>query len=87
MGVYQRPRDFGPRFDEVCDLFPLLGQRRKQRAGSLSGGERQMVAMGRALMMRPACCCSTSRRPACRPRTRTRCSSAAGRSTTPASRS
>ena len=53
MGVYQRPRDFGPRFDEVCDLFPLLGQRRKQRAGSLSGGERQMVAMGRALMMRP----------------------------------
>jgi branched-chain amino acid transport system ATP-binding protein len=54
MGVYQRPRDFGPRFDEVCDLFPLLGQRRKQRAGSLSGGERQMVAMGRALMMRPS---------------------------------
>ena len=54
MGVYQRPRDFGARFDEVCDLFPLLGQRRKQRAGSLSGGERQMVAMGRALMMRPS---------------------------------
>ncbi len=46
-------RDFGARFDEVCDLFPLLGERRKQRAGSLSGGERQMVAMGRALMMRP----------------------------------
>jgi branched-chain amino acid transport system ATP-binding protein len=54
MGVYQRPRDFGARFDEVCDLFPLLGQRAKQRAGSLSGGERQMVAMGRALMMRPS---------------------------------
>jgi branched-chain amino acid transport system ATP-binding protein len=54
MGLYQRPKDFGPRFEEVCDLFPLLGKRRKQRAGSLSGGERQMVAMGRALMMRPS---------------------------------
>lgn len=54
MGVYQRPRDFGPRFDEVCELFPLLGERRKQRTGSLSGGERQMVAMARALMMRPS---------------------------------
>jgi branched-chain amino acid transport system ATP-binding protein len=54
MGVFQRPRDFSDRFDEVCGLFPLLGERRKQRAGSLSGGERQMVAMGRALMMRPS---------------------------------
>ncbi len=54
MGLYQRPKDFGPRFAEVCDLFPMLGDRRKQRAGSLSGGERQMVAMGRALMMRPS---------------------------------
>jgi branched-chain amino acid transport system ATP-binding protein len=54
MGLYQRPREFSARFAEVCDLFPLLGQRRKQRAGSLSGGERQMVAMGRALMMRPS---------------------------------
>ena len=54
MGSYQRPRDFSQRFEEVCDLFPLLGERRKQRAGSLSGGERQMVAMGRALMMNPS---------------------------------
>jgi branched-chain amino acid transport system ATP-binding protein len=54
MGVYQRPRDFSTRYTEVCDLFPLLAQRAKQRAGSLSGGERQMVAMGRALMMRPS---------------------------------
>jgi branched-chain amino acid transport system ATP-binding protein len=54
MGLYQRPKDFGTRFDYVVDLFPLLGQRRKQRAGSLSGGERQMVAMGRALMMGPS---------------------------------
>ena len=54
MGVFQRPRDFGPRFEEVCELFPLLAERRKQRTGSLSGGERQMVAMGRALMMNPS---------------------------------
>jgi len=54
MGMYQRPREFHARFDYVCELFPLLGQRRSQRAGSLSGGERQMVAMGRALMMDPS---------------------------------
>jgi branched-chain amino acid transport system ATP-binding protein len=54
MGLYQQPRRFQERFDHVCELFPLLGQRRNQRAGSLSGGERQMVAMGRALMMEPS---------------------------------
>ena len=54
MGMYQRPGGFSERFDHVCQLFPLLGQRRAQRAGSLSGGERQMVAMGRALMMDPS---------------------------------
>ena len=53
MGLYLRPKDFSTRFDEVVDLFPLIGDRRRQRAGGLSGGERQMVAMGRALMMRP----------------------------------
>ncbi len=54
MGCYQAPKKFGERFTFVTDLFPTLGQRRKQRAGSLSGGERQMVAMGRALMMDPS---------------------------------
>jgi branched-chain amino acid transport system ATP-binding protein len=54
MGMYQRPSSFKERFENVCELFPLLGQRRHQRAGSLSGGERQMVAMGRALMMDPS---------------------------------
>ncbi|MBZ8132384.1 ABC transporter ATP-binding protein [Afifella sp. IM 167] len=40
-------------FDEVCALFPIVGERRRQVAGSLSGGEQQMVAIGRALMARP----------------------------------
>ena len=54
MGCFQAPKTFTERFDFVTDLFPTLGARRKQRAGSLSGGERQMVAMGRALMMNPS---------------------------------
>ncbi|MBV9162695.1 MAG: ABC transporter ATP-binding protein [Pseudonocardiales bacterium] len=54
MGAYLRPRTFTARFDAVCALFPLLGERRKTKAGALSGGERQMVAMGRALMMEPS---------------------------------
>jgi len=39
----------------VCDMFPRLAERRKQRAGSMSGGEQQMLAIGRALMSRPRC--------------------------------
>ncbi|MEU4561472.1 ABC transporter ATP-binding protein [Actinoplanes sp. NPDC023936] len=54
MGTFLRPKRFKERFDFVAGLFPALGTRRKQRAGSLSGGERQMVAMGRALMMEPS---------------------------------
>jgi len=54
MGAYLRPELFEDRFAYVADLFPLLSDRRKQRAGSLSGGERQMVAMGRALMTDPS---------------------------------
>jgi branched-chain amino acid transport system ATP-binding protein len=54
MGLYQDPSRFSERFDFVTSLFPALGDRRKQRTGSLSGGERQMVAMGRALMAEPS---------------------------------
>ncbi|MGH8977066.1 MAG: ABC transporter ATP-binding protein [Acidimicrobiia bacterium] len=53
MGAFRRAKAFNERFDAVAELFPLLSARRRQRAGNLSGGERQMVAMGRALMMDP----------------------------------
>jgi branched-chain amino acid transport system ATP-binding protein len=53
MGAFLRPKTFRDRVDYVSELFPRLAERLKQRAGSLSGGERQMLAMGRALMMDP----------------------------------
>lgn len=53
MGLFQKPKIFNERLEFVVDIFAELGQRLKQRAGSLSGGERQMVAMARALMMEP----------------------------------
>jgi len=53
MGLYQNPKIYGERLEFVTGIFAELGKRLKQRAGSLSGGERQMVAMSRALMMDP----------------------------------
>ena len=53
MGLYQNPKVYKQRLEFVTGIFAELGDRLKQRAGSLSGGERQMVAMGRALMMEP----------------------------------
>jgi branched-chain amino acid transport system ATP-binding protein len=47
------PRHFGADLDRVLTLFPRLAERRQQRAGTMSGGEQQMLAIGRALMSRP----------------------------------
>jgi branched-chain amino acid transport system ATP-binding protein len=54
MGVYLKPQVFEERWQFIGDLFPVLHERRNQRAGAMSGGERQMVAMARALMMNPS---------------------------------
>jgi branched-chain amino acid transport system ATP-binding protein len=54
MGAYQRGgEDLAEDLDRVYALFPRLAERKSQKAGTLSGGEQQMVAMGRALMARP----------------------------------
>jgi branched-chain amino acid transport system ATP-binding protein len=54
MGGYLRPREeLKGELERVYELFPVLYERRQQLAGTLSGGEQQMVAMGRALMSRP----------------------------------
>ena len=53
MGLFQNPKIYNERLEFVTSIFAELGTRLKQRAGSLSGGERQMVAMSRALMMDP----------------------------------
>ena len=53
MGMFQKPKGLKERLEFVTEIFPELGKRLGQRAGSLSGGERQMVAMSRALMMGP----------------------------------
>ncbi|MBM3639263.1 MAG: ABC transporter ATP-binding protein [Actinobacteria bacterium] len=53
MGCFLCPDMLDERLDYAVEMFPRLGERIDQRAGSLSGGERQMVAMGRALMLKP----------------------------------
>jgi branched-chain amino acid transport system ATP-binding protein len=53
MGAYLHGGGTKEDFDRVYELFPLLHERRAQLAGTLSGGEQQMVAMGRALMAKP----------------------------------
>jgi branched-chain amino acid transport system ATP-binding protein len=59
MGAYTRKRgpEFGEDLERVYSLFPRVKERRNQIAGTLSGGEQQMVAMGRALMARPKLIC------------------------------
>jgi branched-chain amino acid transport system ATP-binding protein len=54
MGAFSRPRqDLRADFERVYGLFPVLEERESQPGGTLSGGEQQMLAMGRALMARP----------------------------------
>jgi branched-chain amino acid transport system ATP-binding protein len=53
MGAYTRRRGVDARIDELCELFPDLGTALRRRAGMLSGGQRSMLAMARALMLKP----------------------------------
>jgi branched-chain amino acid transport system ATP-binding protein len=54
LGAYLRPGDdLGEDYERVFELFPRLGERESQKAGTMSGGEQQMLAIGRALMARP----------------------------------
>ena len=53
MGGFVRDDDLRPRIAEIYGLFPALREKRRQPAGALSGGQRQMVAMGKALMTEP----------------------------------
>ncbi len=53
MGAFIRTDDFRITMEQVYDLFPILKEKRRQNAGELSGGQRQQVAVGRALMTQP----------------------------------
>ena len=53
MGAFIRADDFAETMEQVFELFPILRQKRRQPAGELSGGPRQQVAVGRALMTKP----------------------------------
>ena len=54
MGAYLRDDDFSGTMEQVFELFPVLKEKRQQPAGELSGGQRQQVAVGRALMTQPS---------------------------------
>ena len=53
MGAFIRKDDFSDSLEQVFELFPVLKEKRRQAAGELSGGQRQQVAVGRALMTQP----------------------------------
>ncbi|MFS8581327.1 MAG: ABC transporter ATP-binding protein [Limnochordales bacterium] len=54
MGAFIRDRGVREKMEEMFELFPILKERRRQKAGTMSGGQQQMVAMARALMLDPA---------------------------------
>ena len=54
MGAFLRDDDFSQTIDQVFELFPILAEKQKQLAGELSGGQRQQVAVARALMSQPS---------------------------------
>jgi branched-chain amino acid transport system ATP-binding protein len=53
IGAYNKPHGQAAKMDQVFELFPIIKERRKQQGGNLSGGEQQMLAIGRALMAEP----------------------------------
>ena len=53
LGAYHHKGDYGPMLEKVCSYFPILNDRKTQKAGTLSGGEQQMLAISRALMGEP----------------------------------
>ena len=54
MGAYLRDDDYNDTIEEIYELFPILREKRNQLVGELSGGQRQQVALGRALMIKPS---------------------------------
>jgi branched-chain amino acid transport system ATP-binding protein len=53
MGAFRRKGNYRDEYDHIFTLFPVLGDRRKQMGGTLSGGEQQMLAIARAMMAKP----------------------------------